>query len=309
MAGTRDKVAGAFRSPGPDKHGARSFYLLHPAARFLGQNFKVLGRELVAEFHADVEVIHDDQQRSLRQHLVDRLPAAQRFGLADKGLLHLERKPLRRSDQQRLLVACSVLGLRQQIGGDELGRGGIVRKDRDLAGAGHHVEVHVAVHHPLRGSHVRPAGADDLLHLADRLRAVGHRANGLDAADLVDFVRAREVERIEKVRIHLPVPVRRSARHDFEDARDARQRHGHERGRGQRRSTARDVDADARQRNKLLADQPALRRGDRPILAETGLGKPLDALVRFHRGPLEIGIDCFKRRLSLLLGNGEISGR
>ena len=61
-------------------------------------------------------------------------------------------------------VAGSVLGLRNQVGGDPFGMRAVVGDHQHLARSRHLVDIGDAINHPLGGLHVRVAGPDDLVH-------------------------------------------------------------------------------------------------------------------------------------------------
>ena len=66
-----------------------------------------------------------------------------------------------------------VLGLAEQVGGHPGGSAAAVGQDQDLAGAGDHVDAHLAVDLALGGGHIDVAGAHDLVHRRHALGAVG----------------------------------------------------------------------------------------------------------------------------------------
>ena len=84
-----------------------------------------------------------------------------------------------------------VLGLAEQVGGDDAGVALAVGDDQDLAGTGHHVDGHLAEDLPLGLGHEGVAGADDLVHAGDALGAVGQGGYGLGPAHAEDAVDAR----------------------------------------------------------------------------------------------------------------------
>ena len=86
----------------------------------------------------------------------------------------------RKQDRLRHLV---VLGLREQIHRDPVRIGAAVGDHQDLRRAGDHVDADRAEHAPLGRGDVGVAGADDLVDLRDRRRAVGERRDRLRAAD------------------------------------------------------------------------------------------------------------------------------
>ena len=186
-----------------------------------------------------------------------------------------------------------MLRLRKQIGGNVRRIGGFVGQHRDFARAGHHVERHLAINQPLGGGHVRAARADNFLHLGDRLRAVGHQTDGLDAADLVNLSRTGQIECIKNVGVHIALAVGGRTSDQLRNAGNLRERQRHQRGGSQRRGPAGDVSADAVERYKFFAEPSALRGGHFPVLAQTGHGKLGNPFVRLFGGRLKLGIHRF----------------
>ena len=75
-----------------------------------------------------------------------------------------------------------MLGLGQQVGGDEVAAGAGVGQHEQVAGAGEAVDADVAGDLALGLLHVEAARAGDHVDAADRLGAVGERGDGLRAA-------------------------------------------------------------------------------------------------------------------------------
>ena len=75
-----------------------------------------------------------------------------------------------------------MLGLRQQIRGDDARVRAVVREDQDLARSGDAVDVDLSEDEALGGRNVEVARADDLVDARHRLRAVRERGDGLRAA-------------------------------------------------------------------------------------------------------------------------------
>ena len=85
------------------------------------------------------------------------------------------------SDEHRRAVF-SVLGLGEEVGRREGGRGASVGQDHHLRRAGRHVDGGVPpADNLLCEGYPRIARAEDLVHLRDRLRAEGHCGHGLGA--------------------------------------------------------------------------------------------------------------------------------
>ena len=95
-----------------------------------------------------------------------------------------------------------VLGLAQQVCRHPGRVTPAVCQHQDLAGAGDHVDAHLAEDLPLGRGHVDIAGADDLIHGRDALGAVGQRRHRLCAAGLEDLRHARRSGSGQDDRVH-----------------------------------------------------------------------------------------------------------
>ena len=89
-----------------------------------------------------------------------------------------------------------MLGLRQQIGGDELCRRRVVRQHQHFARAGQKINRHVAKQKPFRRHHVGVARAKNLLHMPNGRRPISHRRDCLCAARAINLRRARRPRRV-----------------------------------------------------------------------------------------------------------------
>ena len=88
-----------------------------------------------------------------------------------------------------------MLRLTEQISRDIAWIGFFIRDDQYLARARDHVDGNGAEHLLLRFRDKGVAGADDLVDLRDRFRAVSQRRDRLRAADLEDLIHARDGRR------------------------------------------------------------------------------------------------------------------
>ena len=109
-----------------------------------------------------------------------------------------------------------VLGLADEIARDHARIGGVVGDHRDLRGPGEHVDADLAEQHALRlGDELVARADDDVGGLAGE-EAVRHGGDGLHAAQRHDHVGARDVHRVEHLRMDAVVAavaaIRRGAR-------------------------------------------------------------------------------------------------
>ena len=91
-----------------------------------------------------------------------------------------------------------MLGLAEQIGGNERGIGAVVGNDQDLGGARRQVDADQAEQLALGLGDIGVAGPGDHVDGAHADAAVGHGAERLHAADRVDLVGAGFRQRIER---------------------------------------------------------------------------------------------------------------
>ncbi len=80
-----------------------------------------------------------------------------------------------------------MLGLREEVCGDEVGACRVVREHDDLARPRDRVDADRAVDEPLRRGDVLVARPRDDIDARDGLRPVGQRGDGVRAADLIDL--------------------------------------------------------------------------------------------------------------------------
>ena len=167
----------------------------------------------------------------------------------------------------------AVLGLGEQVDGDEERVGVLVGDDEDLGRPGEQVDADLAEQLALGLGHVGVAGAGDEVDAVHRLRADGHRGHGLHAAEDPDLVGAGEVHRGHGRGGDLAAD-RRGAGDDAGHPGDLGGDDGHVRRGGQRVLAARDVGAGG-------------LHGHVPV-AEEDPGQRLDLDVG-HRGALHLG--------------------
>ena len=79
-----------------------------------------------------------------------------------------------------------MFGLAEQIRRHPAGIAAAVGEDQNLTGAGNHVDVHPAEDLALGSRDKDAAGADDFVHLGNRLRAVGQGCHRLGTAHAED---------------------------------------------------------------------------------------------------------------------------
>ncbi len=86
-----------------------------------------------------------------------------------------------------------MLGLAEQVGGENRRIGGFVRDDQDLRRAGDEVDTDLPEEATLRLHDVRVAGSGEEVDRCDRLGSERHRRERLHAAEHVDLVGSGEV--------------------------------------------------------------------------------------------------------------------
>ncbi len=169
-------------------------------------------------------------------------------------------------DAQGGLEAGAVLGLGEQVGGDEDGVGALVGQHRDLGGAGDHLDADDPVDLALGGHRVRASGSDDLVDGGHGAGAVGQRRHRLGAADAVDLVEAEEAGGGQQAGVGQAGGAGRGDDADLVDAGHLGGNGGHEQAGDERRLAARHADADAAQGGDAAAEDDAVG-----VLAEPGV--------------------------------------
>ena len=305
VVGTREVVAEGLRRVRPEEDAAGVADQRQELQRLAHEQLEVLGRDGVGDLHPLLQVADDHDQALPAQRGARDVGARQRVDLP----LDLDARPvgelLRIGDQHagRQLV---VLGLREQVGGDVARVGGVVREDQDLARSGDHVDVDLAEHHLLRGRHVDVARAHDLVHPRDRRRAVGHRPDGLGAADAVDLLEAEHVGDHEHVRVEHALR-RRRADGERADTGDLRRDRVHQHRARVGRLAAGDVEPDPPDRRHELAEQRAVVGGLEPGLGALTLVKGPDARRRLLEERQDLARDLAVGLLHLLAAHGELA--
>ena len=179
------------------------------------------------------------------------------------------RERLRRRDEDGRRGG-AVLGLAEQVGGDDHRVGRLVGDDEDLRRAGDEVDADLPEQPALRLDDVRVARADEEVDRVDRLGSERERGERLNAAEDVDLVGAGEVHGGDGGVGHAPVE-RRRARRDALDARDLRRDDAHVRRGDHRVAAARHVGADVR-RDVPVAEADARERLDLEVRHRRALG-------------------------------------
>ena len=160
-----------------------------------------------------------------------------------------------------------MFGLREHVGGEPFGVGGIVGEDKHFARPGDHVDAHPALHEPFRGGHPDVARPGDDVHGRDGFGAVGERGDGPRPAHAVDFMHAEQVRGGEDMRIEGAVGAGRRDYGDFADARGLRRDGCHEQARDERRvaaASAGDIEPGPVHGLDLLAEDRAVVAGEEP---------------------------------------------
>ena len=181
VAGAGDVVTHRLGGVGPEEHGAGGLHLGQGLPGPADHELEVLGGEGVGDLEGGVEVRDEDRRPLLQGRLGDG-PAREGGQLLAERRLHRveQRRVGGHQDRDRPGV---VLGLGQEVGGDEVGPGRVVGDHQDLAGPRLHVHVAGPADQALGGGDVGVAGADDLVDPGHGLGAVGERRHRLGPAD------------------------------------------------------------------------------------------------------------------------------
>ena len=204
-----------------------------------------------------------------------------------------------------------MLGLAEEIGGDEPGVGRLVGDDQDLRGAGEQVDPHPAEQLALGLGDERIAGPDQ--HV-DGLEAIDeaerHRRQALHAAEGEDGVGARGLDGVEHRRVDPALALGRRAADHLLDARHLGHQDGHEGGREHRVAPAGHVGPDGVDRDVAVAEHDArphldLERGQR---GQLGAGEPADLVLGEGDVALEVVVELGLDARVLRVGDDEVAG-
>ena len=204
-----------------------------------------------------------------------------------------------RRHEQYLRVR-AVLGLREQVRGDERGVGAGVRDHEHLGRARGIVArgaCRIAIHLRLRFRDPGVAGAENLVDFRHALGAVRHRRDGLRAAELEHALDTGDSRRVEHGRVDASRRLHGAAENSRRAARDARRHAEHERRRGERGIAGRHVEPDALDRPDHPLAAHAARRVDGERARQLRAMERLDVRRgRANRGALRVAQRRFRRR-------------
>jgi len=259
----------------------------------------------VRELDGVVDVVDEDAATAVLECLPRDLAALHRSELALDLPGHLLREPVRGREEDRTGEGV-VLGLSEQIGGDQLGGGALVGDDDRLRGPVDGIDPHVAENEPLGDGDEQPARPAYLVHPRDGFGAVGERSDALSAARLEHGIHAGDVGGDELHRRHAPVREDRAREVHLIDPGHPRGDCAHQHGAGQGRLRARDVDPDPLEWARELAETVLVEVEEGPaelelvVLANPGRCKA----QRLH----DLAIDCIVGRADLLGGDPQLFG-
>ena len=255
----------------------------------------MLRRDAVGDRHRFFQIAHQDEGATIGQRGFDRL--ATRHGrqqLFDARLDAFDESGVGTDqDGLRQLV---VFGLREKIHRNPVRIAGTVGDDEDFRGTGHHVDADDAENTTLGRRHVGIAGADDLVDLRHRLRAISQRPDRLRPAHGEYAIDAGQTGRRQHQRVLFA--ARRRHDHDqFLDAGHLGRNRVHQYGRRIGCLATRHVETDAIERRDHLAEHGAVGFGVGPAVELLFLVVDAHALRRrFKRGTLR-GRQAVERRL------------
>ena len=187
-----------------------------------------------------------------------------------------------------------MLGLREQIRGDEIGARGRVGNHKHFAGSGKHVDIDLPEHRALGQHHEQISRPDDFFDRRDRLRAISQRADGLRAAEPVNFFDAQYLAGAQHPVAERAVFGARRHDHQFLHAGHLRRDGVHQHTRRIRRGAAGNIKPRAAQRRPGHSGFHR-RRSARSF--ERNIGGHQAALIIGDalRGQLQRGAQFFRR--------------
>jgi hypothetical protein len=202
VVGPGDVVADRRRRQRPAEHGAGVADAVEQRDSVLDQQLEVLGGDGVGHGQGLVGPVAHDRVATLGQRGLEVLAPGRGRHQLGHGVGHRVGHALVPGDQPGQPVG-TVLGLEDHVDRRVLGRDGAVGHDHDLRRAGErrgHADQPLPRHLALGLGHPGRAGADDHVHRADRLGAVGEGADGRRPADPIDLVDPRQGGRGEDAR-------------------------------------------------------------------------------------------------------------
>ena len=240
----------------------------------------MLGCDFVGDFNALHQIFrHDDFTIVINGSPGDFLSGKQRK-LALQFVTHSHCQFFAVRHQHRagqLVVLCLTEQVRRHMNGIAFPVG----DHQDLAGPGDHVDGHHAEDLLLGLRHKGVAGADDLIHLGDALRAVGQSRDGLRAAYLEYLIHTGNAGSCQDGGVDLPVFSGRSHHDNLGASGNFRGDGVHQHGGRVGRRAAGYVDAHLFNRRHLLAQHHAgFVRKDKAIAYLPGVESP-DVCRRF----------------------------
>ena len=236
MIGAAGVVAERLRAPVAEENASGGVDAIEQAARDAGQS-EMLGRKKIDEANGVREIARDKHRAAFGKRAAREIRRRQRGELAIDFGGDFAAKARRGGNENRDGVGI-VLGLSDQIGGDELRIAALGEDDR-FGGAGEHVDGAIGADQPLGGGDEAIAGAENFVDARNRARAVGQRGDGLRAADARDRTHAQAFGGGEQRRARL-----RAGHDDLAHARFLGGNDGHQQGGDQREAPAGKIAAD-----------------------------------------------------------------
>ena len=193
MIGATGIIADGLWGPVAQEDGACIFQSRQQGSRLLGLNDQVLRGVLIGD-EACLGQIFTHNRQAGGQGLLGDLGTGELRQLSGQLGVYSIGDDAARGHQHHLRIR-AVLGLREQIGGDEGRIGGLIGDNQHLRGAGRHVDGGTAkIHADLAFGLGDPGvtGAEDFVDLADRIGAIGHGGDRLGATHGVDLTDTAE---------------------------------------------------------------------------------------------------------------------
>ena len=268
----------------------------HDRKGISGDDLKVLGRDRVGRFYKVIQAVADEDIAVICKGFLNDLFSGEHLQKSVDlvGNRLCERLIRRKKDR-----ACHgiVLCLREKVRRDEPGVGRLVRDHKDLAGACDRVDAGHAKTRFFGKGYENVAGARDLVHLGNGLRAIGHSCDRLRAADLVDLCRARNVRSCNRAGRCLAVCTGGRAHDDLLNACHLGRDNIHQNAGGIHSAAAGHIAARNRDRCDLLPQDHAVLSGCDPAVSLLLFVIAADVLRRLLHDFDQFGI---QRRIRLL---------
>lgn len=243
MRGSGDVIPQCDRGVVAQEDRARVLDFAEQLFGMIGGDVQVLGGELVGHAGRFFLAAGQHQSTELFQRSACEITPLQ-FGelLFQFGYDLIDERRMPGDQHAR---AGAVLGLRNQVAGDEVGFGGLIGEDDNFTRTGDAVDIDRAEDLTFGEGDEQVAGADDFIDRRESFDAIGHRGDRLGTPDAVHLLNAQLVASGQQVGVVAAEFGRWCDNDDFRDTGDLRGDGGHQQCGGIRGRSTRYANSDA----------------------------------------------------------------